>query len=126
MPTIKLSPVPPYVGKESAGTLWPDPKWLLQLFNVVKRLVSGQFDGLSVTEGINAKQGVVILTGATTVVSNTSITANSRIQLTGQQDGGAAGWVRVSARVVGTSFTIVSSSATDTSIVAYDIFEPAM
>jgi hypothetical protein len=31
----------------------------------------------------------------------------------------------VSARVAGTSFTILSSDATDTSVVAWSIFEPA-
>lgn len=81
--------------------------------------------GLTVTEGANAKQGVATLVGGTVTVANTSITANSRIFLTSQADGGAPGSLRVSARVVGTSFTITSSSATDTSVVAYEIFEPA-
>jgi len=39
-------------------------------------------------------------------------------------DGGTPGWLRVSARTPGTSFTITSSSGTDTSTVAYQIFEP--
>lgn len=81
--------------------------------------------GLRVKEGANAKQGVATLVAGSVVVANTSITANSRIFLTGQQDGGTAGFTRVSARVVGVSFTITSSSVTDTSIIAYEIFEPA-
>src|SRR5262252_7691870 len=38
--------------------------------------------------------------------------------------GAAPGFVRVSARVVGTSFTITSSSGTDTSTIGFEIFEP--
>lgn len=79
--------------------------------------------GLKVAEGSNAKQGIVTLTGTTTVVSNTSVTANSRIFLTSQVDGGTPGWIRVSTRTAGTSFTITSSSSTDASVVAYQIFE---
>lgn len=79
--------------------------------------------GLKVAEGSNAKQGAVALAAGTATVSNTSVTATSRIFLTSQSDGGTPGWLRVSARVAGTSFTITSSSATDTSTVAYEIFE---
>lgn len=81
--------------------------------------------GLFVKEGANAKQGTAVLVAGTLVVANTSITASSRILLTSQVDGGAPGFLRVSARVVGTSFTILSSSGTDTSTVAWEIFEPA-
>lgn len=59
------------------------------------------------------------------LVSNTSVTASSRIFLTGQADGGAPGFLRVSTRTAGASFRIVSDSPTDTSVVAYAIFEPA-
>jgi hypothetical protein len=81
--------------------------------------------GLRVAEGSNCKQGTATLVGGTVTVSNTSVTANSRIFLTSQADGGTPGFLRVSARVAGTSFTITSSSGTDTSTVAYQIFEPA-
>lgn len=81
--------------------------------------------GLSVAEGSNAKQGTATLTAGVATVANTSVTANSRIMLTSQIDGGTPGFLRVSARVAGTSFTITSSSASDTSTVAYEIFEPA-
>ena len=81
--------------------------------------------GLRVKEGSNAKQGVATLVAGSVVVSNTSVTANSRIFLTSQSDGGAPGFLRVSARTAGTSFTITSSSGSDTSVVAYEIFEPA-
>jgi len=80
--------------------------------------------GLRVKEGSNAKQGVATLTAGSAVVANTSITASSRIQLTSNADGGTPGFLRVSARSAGVSFTITSSSGTDTSTVAYEIFEP--
>ena len=62
----------------------------------------------------------------TVTVANTSITANSRIFLTVQALGTVAvpsGYC-VSARVPGTSFTILASVVTDTSTIAYEIFEP--
>jgi Pectate lyase superfamily protein len=80
--------------------------------------------GFAVVEGSNCKQGAVALVSGSKVVSNTSVTANSRILLTSNVDGGTPGWLRVSARTPGTSFTITSSSGTDTSTVAYQIFEP--
>jgi hypothetical protein len=81
--------------------------------------------GLQLREGSNAKMGTVALVAGSAVVANTSVTATSRIFLTSQADGGAPGWLRVSARTAGTSFTITSSSATDTSTVAYMIVDPA-
>lgn len=80
--------------------------------------------GLRVAEGANAKQGVATLAAGTVVVANTSVTANSRIMLTINTPGGTPGFLTVSARTPGTSFTILSSSGTDTSVVAYQIFEP--
>jgi len=81
--------------------------------------------GFQVKEGLNAKQGTAVLVAGSATVANTAVTANSRILLTSQVDGGTPGWLRVSARVAGTSFTITSSSGADTSTVAYQIFEPA-
>lgn len=77
-----------------------------------------------VVEGSNASMGVATLVGGTKVVSNTKVTANSRIFLSIQTPGGTPGWLQVSARTAGTSFTILSSSGTDTSVVAYMIVEP--
>jgi len=82
--------------------------------------------GLNVKEGANCKQGTATLVAGTVVVSNTSVTANSRIMLTTQSVGGTAGFLVVSARTAGTSFTILSSSGTDTSTVAFQIFEPSV
>lgn len=91
--------------------------------NDVSVTTAGQ--GLKVKEGSNAKSGVATLVAGVATVSNTSITAISRIQVTSQVDGGTPGYLRVSARVVGTSFTVRSGSATDTSTFAYFIVEPS-
>jgi len=47
------------------------------------------------------------------------ITLANRIFLTSQVDGGAVGFLRITAKVPGVSFTITSSSATDSSTVGY-------
>lgn len=87
-------------------------------------IVSHVGAGLQVAEGANGMQGVATLVGGTVTVGNTNIAANSRIFLTSQVDGGTPGWLRVSGRTNGTSFTITSSSVLDTSTVAYEIFAP--
>lgn len=79
---------------------------------------------LKVAEVVNGKQGVATLVAGTVVVANTSITATSRIILTPQETGLFTGSLRVSARTVGVSFTILSTALTDTAQVAYEIFEP--
>jgi hypothetical protein len=81
-------------------------------------------NGLQIKEGSNAKMGTAVLVAGSAVVANTATTAVSRIHLTSQVDGGTPGFLRVSTRTAGTSFTITSSSATDTSTVAYLIVEP--
>jgi hypothetical protein len=82
-------------------------------------------NGLRVKEGANAKMGTAVLVAGTLVVANTSVTANSRILLTTNTVGGTAGFLVVSARTPGTSFTILSSNVADTSTVAWQIFEPS-
>jgi hypothetical protein len=71
----------------------------------------------------NSKLGIVTLVGGTATVANTSVTANSRIFITSNADGGTPGWLGVSAKTVGASFVITSSSNTDTSVVAWCIIE---
>lgn len=78
----------------------------------------------AIVEGSNAAMGVATLVGGSKVVANERVTANSRIFLQTQAPGGTPGWLQVSARTAGTSFTILSSSGTDTSVVAYLILEP--
>jgi hypothetical protein len=69
--------------------------------------------------------GTATLVAGTVTVSNTSVTANSRVFLTSQVDGGTPGWLRVSARTAGTSFTITSWSSSDTSTVAWMAVQPS-
>lgn len=78
-----------------------------------------------IKEGSNAKMGTATLVAGTVTVNTTAVTANSRIFLTSQVDGGTPGFLRVTARVAGTSFTITSSNAADTSTVAWVMFEPS-
>ncbi len=63
----------------------------------------------------------VTLVGGTKVVPSTAVTASSNIFLASQVSGGTPGFLRVSARTPGTSFTITSSNGADTSIVAWVI-----
>lgn len=83
--------------------------------------------GLFVKEGSNAKMGTATLSGGTVVVSTTAVTANSRIFLTAQSLGTitVGQGLAVTARTAGTSFTITSQSAVDTSVVAWILIEPA-
>ena len=74
--------------------------------------------------GVGSLNGSVALVAGSRLVSSSIVTLSSLIFLTSQQDGGTPGWLRVSARVPGKSFTITSSSAADTSTVAYEIVEP--
>ena len=80
--------------------------------------------GLKVAEGANAKQGLATLVAGTVTVATTAVTANSRILLTVQTVAGTQGTVTVTARTAGTSFTITSTNAADTSTVAWEIIEP--
>ena len=79
---------------------------------------------INIPEGSNKTMGsATLVTGAATV-STTKVTANSRIFLTSQADGGTPGWLRVSARSAGTSFTVTSSNSSDTSTIAWLLVEP--
>lgn len=83
--------------------------------------------GLQIAEGANAAMGVATLVAGTVTVNTTKVAANSRIQLTVQSLGTVTDpkAVAVTARVAGTSFTIRSADATDTSVVAWEIVTPA-
>lgn len=83
--------------------------------------------GLRVKEGSNARMGTATLAAGTVTVSNTSVTANTRVFLTVQSLGTvtAAKAVAVTARTAGTSFTVTSADATDTSVLAWLLLEPA-
>lgn len=83
--------------------------------------------GLRIKEGSNATSGVATLVAGTVTVSTTKVTANSRIQLTPNTLGTVTvpQAVGVTARSAGTSFTITSADATDTSDIAWVIIENA-
>ena len=72
--------------------------------------------------GANKSIGQATLVGGTVTVSNTAITANSRIFVTVSTTGGTRGYLSVT-KSAGVSFTITSSSGTDTSVVDYMIVE---
>lgn len=74
--------------------------------------------------GFKRVGSVPLVAGSATVSIGGLVTANSLILVTSQQDGGTPGWLRVSSRVVGVSFTIQSSSPTDTSTAGWVIIEP--
>lgn len=81
--------------------------------------------GVKIVEGTNATMGIATLVAGTVTVNTTAVTANSRIQLTHQNNAGTPDFVSVTARVAGTSFTITSGNAADTSDIAWMIVEPA-
>ncbi len=76
-------------------------------------------DGVNISWGLYIVTGQAVLVGGTATVSNGFVFNTSNIILTSQIDGGGVGFLRVSSRVAGVSFTITSSSATDTSTVAW-------
>jgi hypothetical protein len=82
--------------------------------------------GLQIAEGANACSGVATLVAGTVTVNTNKVAANSRIYLSIQSLGTVADPkpIAVTARVAGTSFTIRSADATDTSVVAWNIVSP--
>jgi hypothetical protein len=83
--------------------------------------------GFKVAEGTNARAGVSQLAAGTVTVPNTSVTTKTRVSAFIQ----ALGTVTVphaigcTAKVVGTSFTLTSADATDTSTVYWELVEAA-
>lgn len=105
-----------------AGTAQSDGDFSVFGTNLTLGTAGGK---LRVKEGDNAAMGVATLVAGTVTVNTTLVTANSRIFLTAQTSGAAPGALRVSGRTAGNSFTITSTSGTDTSQVAWFIIEPA-
>lgn len=70
------------------------------------------------------KNQTATLVAGTVTVALSSVTSSTRFLLTSNFDGGTPGWLRVSARSVGASFTITSSNPLDTSTVAWMAIEP--
>lgn len=81
--------------------------------------------GLEIAEGTNAKANITTaMVAGSVTIANTSITANTRILATRLDGGANPGAVYVNSRVNGVSFTIKSTSATDTGVVYYELREP--
>jgi len=78
--------------------------------------------GIQIKSGTNARMGVATLAAGTVTVTNNSVTANTRIFLSRETTGGTVGHLS-STRSNGVSFTINSSSGTDTSTVAWLLIE---
>lgn len=76
-----------------------------------------------VRDGSNRTMGIATLVGGTVTINNNLITANTRIFYSVQTAGGTQGFLRTT-RSAGTSFTITSTSATETSTVAWFLVEP--
>lgn len=81
--------------------------------------------GIKIKEGADAKMGIATLVAGAATVNTSVVTANSRIMLTVQTAGGTQGHLQISNRNVGVSFTISSTSVSETSTVAWLIIEPA-
>jgi hypothetical protein len=79
-------------------------------------------DGIGIKSGANCKIGVATLTAGSVTVSNTSVTANSVIIHSRKTVGGIAGHLSYTVSA-GASFTITSTSNTDTSVVDWIIVE---
>jgi hypothetical protein len=82
--------------------------------------------GLKVQSGGGAdRAGTAVLVAGTTTVNTTAAGPASTclILLTGQTSSGVHGEITISARVVGTSFTILSNNAGDTRTVGWFIVE---
>jgi hypothetical protein len=105
------------------GIYQQDPAALNYFAGNVRIATAGR--GLFIAEGSNARMGVATLTLGGVTVSTTAVGANSRIFISSNADGGTPGFVRVSARVAGSSFSITSSNGSDTSQVAWMIVDPA-
>lgn len=87
--------------------------------------VGNGVDVFSALAGMTPKAiGRATLVAGTVTVNTTEIGATDNVFLTAQSLGTVsdAKGLAVSARVAGTSFTIISDDATDTSVVAYAIY----
>jgi hypothetical protein len=81
-------------------------------------------NGFKVKEGSNARMGTATLVGGTIAVANTSVTANTRIFISRSTTGGTEGHLSTT-QIASTSFTVNSSSGTDTSTVNWLLIEPS-
>lgn len=78
--------------------------------------------GMSLKAGTNGRLGTATLAAGTVTVANTSVTANTKIFLSRATTGGTVGHLSYT-KINGTSFTINSSSGTETSTVDWLLVE---
>lgn len=78
--------------------------------------------GLTYKSGTGARTGNATLVGGTVTVTNTSITANTIVIMNRKTIGGTVGNMSYTLSA-GASFTINSSSGTDTSVISYELVE---
>ncbi|QZA59476.1 hypothetical protein [Candidatus Rhabdochlamydia porcellionis] len=89
--------------------------------------IPDQGSGFLIKEGSNARMGVVTLSAGSATVLNSTVTANTRIFLTvnGQSSLNLLGFLRVTGRTPGVSFTISTGIALDFgSVVGWLLIEP--
>lgn len=89
--------------------------------------ISDQGSGFLIKEGSNARMGVVTLSGGSATVLNNTVTANTRIFLTvnSQSSLNLLGFLRVTGRTPGVSFTISTGIALDFgSVIGWLLIEP--
>jgi hypothetical protein len=86
-------------------------------------VISKRGKGIKISEGSNCPTGTGTLVAGVLLVANTLVTANSRIFLQSKVLGTVTSpkTLGVTARVAGTSFTVTSADATDTSTFDYMI-----
>lgn len=75
--------------------------------------------GLVTDKNASIRSGVATLTGGVAIVTVDKLSATDVILLTPQEDGNINGILRITERIVDTSFIITSSDATDTADVAW-------
>ena len=80
--------------------------------------------GVKIKEGANARMGTATLVAGTVVVSTTAVATGDRIFITPVNTGGTAGFLSYTI-TNGTSFTVTSSSGTDTRTFNWLIVRPA-
>jgi hypothetical protein len=85
-------------------------------------LIEGLGAGISVKEGANGRMGTATLVGGTITVANTTVTANTRVFISRSTTGGTEGTLSTT-QIASTSFTVNSSSGTDTSTVNWLLIE---
>lgn len=88
------------------------------LSQFISSFVTGALS-ISTTGTSTDTMGTAVLVAGSVVVLNTQVSATSNIYLTAQIPGGTPGFLYISARTAGVSFTISSSNGADTSTVGW-------